>query len=157
MKKRALFLFAVLISMSTLSVAHAQITSAGSYTRKVAPRPATPAAPAQAARPGAPAGVVQSAPVDPAKVKAGKEAAERKRLEWQIKRANDGVPYAQYDLALRYLTGDYVEKNLETARKWLEKAAKSGHAPATKKLAEVKKLQEEAARQAAERQLLLGK
>lgn len=155
MKTRVVLLFAVLMSM--LSVARAQITSAGSYTRKVAPRPAAPAAPAQAARPAATVGAAQTAPVDPAKVKAGKEEAERKRLEWQMKRANDGVAYAQYDLALRYLTGNLVEKNLETARKWLEKAAKSSYAPATKKLAEVKKLQEEAARQAAERQLLLGK
>ncbi len=140
--------------MSLLSTARAQITSAGSYTRKVAPRPAAPAAPGQAVRPTAPAAAVQPAPVDPAKVKAGKEEAERKRLEWQMKRANDGVPYAQYDLALRYLAGDRVGKNWETARQWLEKAAKSGHAPAAKKLAEVKKQQQAAEQQAAERQLL---
>ena len=143
--------------MPMLSAARAQITSAGSYTRKVAPRPAAPAAPAQA-RPGqAPAAGVPSAPVDPAKVKDGKEEAERKRLEWQMKRANEGVPYAQYDLALRYLTGNLVEKNLQTACKWLEKAAKSGYAPAAKKLAELKKQQQAAEQQAAERQLLKDK
>lgn len=161
MKTRAILFPVAFISFVTVSVAQAQITSAGSYTRRIAPNraPARPAparaaapapaaraqarpAPAAAAQPATPPAVAATpAPVDPEKVKEGKDDVDRKRLEWQKKRAEEGSPYAQYDLGVRFLTGDGVEKDAETARKWLELASKNGNSSATKKLAELKEEQ----------------
>ena len=46
--------------------------------------------------------------------------------------------YVTSHLGIRYLNGDGVEKNTDTAKKWLEKAAKNGHSGARKKLQELK-------------------
>ena len=136
--KYALFAFlvgAVLIELSLLSSAYAQIYSARRLTRRVAPQqqqqqqpsppPADAPAPATTATVPAPAPVpvpvrpqpvvrVQP-PVDPEKAKAAKEEALRKTVEFQKKRAEEGSESAQYELGVRYLKGDGVEiKSIES-------------------------------------------
>jgi TPR repeat protein len=76
--------------------------------------------------------------VDPAKAKAAKTEQDRKVLEYQKQRAESGAPSAQYDLGMRYLDGDGVEKDPELGRKWLEAAAKNGNSQAAKKLEQFK-------------------
>jgi TPR repeat protein len=61
----------------------------------------------------------------------------RRTLEFQRKRAEAGASYAQFDLGVRYLKGDGVEKNMTTARGWLERAAGNGHTQARKRLQEL--------------------
>lgn len=68
---------------------------------------------------------------------AAKAQVARKTLEFQMKRAEAGAAHAQYDLGVRYLKGDGVEKNLDTARKWLAAAARNGNNQAVKKLEEM--------------------
>ncbi|MBI3875696.1 MAG: SEL1-like repeat protein [Verrucomicrobia bacterium] len=51
-----------------------------------------------------------------------------------MKRAESGSAQAQYDLGLRYLTGDGVEKDDGKAREWLQKSADGGNAQARNKL-----------------------
>jgi TPR repeat protein len=77
------------------------------------------------------------APVDPAKEKAKKEEVLRKTIEFQKKRAAEGSPSAQYELGLRYLHGDGLEKNEAEGRKWIEKSAKKDYSLAKKKLEEL--------------------
>ena len=55
---------------------------------------------------------------------------QRKVLENQKRLAEKGYPSSQFDLGMRYLTGDGVEKDLGLARQWLEKAAQNGHSQA---------------------------
>lgn len=74
---------------------------------------------------------------DLAKTAAEKEAADKRVLEFQMKRAEVGSPTAQYELGMRYLTGKGVEKNLTEARKWLEAAAKQDNIWAKRKLKEL--------------------
>jgi TPR repeat protein len=80
--------------------------------------------------------VVQPPP-DPEKVKAAKAEALRKTVEFQKKRADEGSESAQYELGLRYLKGEGVEKDEATGRRWLTMSAKNGYGPATKKLDEL--------------------
>ena len=68
---------------------------------------------------------------------ATKEEQEAKIIAFQKKNAADGLPSAQFDLGMRFLTGNGVEKNPATARKWLEAAAKQGHTQAARKLEEL--------------------
>jgi TPR repeat protein len=127
--------------------------SARQLTRKVAPPPPSPApatppskgTPSPAARPApapAPAApaipATPARPVDPAKAKAQQEEVARKTLEFQKKRAAEGHASAQYELGLRYLSGDGVERNEAEGRKWLELAAKGNHTLAIRKLEELK-------------------
>ena len=135
---------AALLSLSLLTALpiFAQY-SARQLTRKVAPQPAQrpaaqPAAPA--ARQPVPLVTAPAAPVDPKKVAAEKSKSERDLIAWQTKRATDGSDSAQYDLGIRYLTGNGVPANPKTAREWLEKSAKSGNVKAVKKLEELKSL-----------------
>ena len=58
----------------------------------------------------------------------------RKVVESQMRRAEEGSAQAQYDLGLRYLSGDGVEQNELKALEWLDKAAKSGSKDAERKL-----------------------
>jgi hypothetical protein len=121
--------------------------TARQLTRRVVPQPANqpppkqPTPPPAAARPPA---VVPSqpavvpAPVDPEKEKAKQAEALKKTIEFQKKRAEEGSPSAQYELGLRYLKGDGLEKDVETGRKWLEKSAEQDYSPAKKKLEELK-------------------
>jgi TPR repeat protein len=143
---KAFNLFAI-ASLSLALVAptiHAQ--SARQLTRRVVPQPANqpPArqtAPAPAAtRPPAVAPAqpaVVPAPVDPEKEKAKQAEALKKTIEFQKKRAEEGSPSAQYELGVRYLKGDGLEKDAETGRKWLEKSAQQDYSPAKKKLEEL--------------------
>jgi TPR repeat protein len=62
----------------------------------------------------------------------------QKTIEFQKKRAAAGAPTAQYDLGMRYLNGDGLEKNPELAQKWLKAAAANGNSQAAKKLQELK-------------------
>ncbi len=101
-------------------------------------QPAPPAAPATTvATPARPATVVTN--VVPEKTKEQKAEMVRKTVEFQKKRAEAGAPTAQYDLAMRYLTGDGVEKDPKLGRKWLESAATNGNNQAVKKLSELDK------------------
>ena len=61
----------------------------------------------------------------------------QKTIEFQKKRAAAGAPTAQYDLGMRYLNGDGLEKNPELAQKWLQAAATNGNTQATKELQEL--------------------
>jgi TPR repeat protein len=78
----------------------------------------------------------RAAPASPAPKGPSAEAV-KKSVEFQQKRAAEGSAQAQYDLAMRYFTGDGVEKDQESARKWLEAAAKNGNSLATKRLKEL--------------------
>lgn len=123
----------------------AQIKGARDYTRKVVPQSPPPSrAPAQPVAP-APSSTAPAQPVDPAKAKAEKDAATKRAVDFQIKRAEGGSATSQYDLAIRYMTGDGVDTDYGKARKWLEEAKKNGHQFADKKLTELSKLEKEAA------------
>ena len=63
----------------------------------------------------------------------------RKTVESQKKRATEGSAGAQYDLGIRYLTGDGVEKSPELGRKWLGLSAAQGNTGAIRKMEELKK------------------
>lgn len=133
MKK--VFLLVVAFSLPIVSHA-ATATDPRGLTRRIAPQLPPRTSPGT---PGAPAVVPPSdPPIDPAKAEAAKAATDKKRLEFQTKKAEAGADYAQYDLGIRYLNGDGVEKNVDTGKKWLEKAAKNGHSGAKKKLQELK-------------------
>ncbi|MEW6305080.1 MAG: SEL1-like repeat protein [Verrucomicrobiota bacterium] len=96
----------------------------------VAAAPQRPAAPVvYAPRPSAP--VVLP---DPVKEAARKAETTAKVIEFQIKRAEEGAPSAQYDLAQRYLKGDGVPKDEAEAFRWLAAAAKNGHTVAQARL-----------------------
>jgi hypothetical protein len=62
------------------------------------------------------------------------EETERKVLEFQMRQAERGSGYAQYELGSRYLEGRGVEKDPVKGREWLEKAAKNGNSDASRKL-----------------------
>ena len=68
---------------------------------------------------------------------ASSEEVARNTLEFQKKRAAAGAAHAQFDLGIRYLTGDGVGKDLAVARKWLKAASENGHTQAKRKLAEL--------------------
>ena len=100
--------------------------------------PAAPPAPPTAPTVQTPAYVrVVQPPPDPEKVKAAKAEALRKTVEFQKKRAEEGSESAQYELGLRYLKGDGVEKDEAIGRRWLTQSAKNGYSPATRKLEEL--------------------
>ena len=71
------------------------------------------------------------------------EDVVRRTVEFQKKRAEDGQPSAQYDLGMRYIKGDGIEKDGELGLKWLQTAAKNGSIQATKKLKEFDDLKKE--------------
>lgn len=149
----------LLVSLFAVST-HGQPTSARAITKKVvaketerratlqtniAPKAAEPAIPGSTQAnpttttvPAATAAKV-APPKPPEKTKEEKGAATKKIVEFQKRRAAEGYATAQYDLGVRYLKGDGVEKNPEEARKWLEAAAKQGNSMATQKLAELEK------------------
>jgi hypothetical protein len=89
-------------------------------------------------------------PPDPPKppsaaIAAMKDAAAQKKAEVAARTlkhhqelAEQGDPYGQYHLGLRYAIGDGVEKDLAKARDWLTKAAAQGQSEAAE---ELKKLQ----------------
>jgi TPR repeat protein len=83
-----------------------------------------------------------NAPIIHQQSAAEKAEGTKKAVEFQKKRAAEGVASAQYDLGVRYLKGDGVEKNLDEARKWLDASAKQGNSMAAKKLEDLKKEQQ---------------
>ena len=68
---------------------------------------------------------------DPSFDKAG---IEKRVLAFQQRRAREGSASAQYDLAMRYLKGDGVEKDVQHARELLAAAAKGGSPEAQRKI-----------------------
>ena len=154
MKKLRLILLGALLAESLLLLtAQAQVYSPRRLTRSIVPQPGATNAPA---RPGAPAVQTPSASparpvtapaavrivqptVDPAKAKAAKEEALRRTVEFQKKRAEEGSESAQYELGMRYLKGDGLEKNETAARRWLALSSKNGYGPATRKLEDLDK------------------
>ena len=110
-------------------------------TRRIEPQVRRPAPP-QAARPAGSAPAVAAQPQKPltaAEVeqkKAMESVEEKKKLQWQMERAEKGSDPAQFALGMRYLEGKGVEKDLKKARKWLEASARQGNADAKKALVE---------------------
>ena len=78
------------------------------------------------------------APPPPADPQKAKQETLRKTIEFQKKRALEGSPSAQYELGLRYLAGDGVEKDEATGLKLLEESAKQDYTLAKRKLEELK-------------------
>lgn len=120
--------------------------SARQLTRKIVPPatnqpPSRQTPPPSVARPAAPVPpqptAAAPAPVDPAKEKAKQEEVLKKTIEFQKKRAAEGSPSAQYELGLRYLHGDGLEKNEAEGHKWIEQSAKNDYTQAKKKLEEL--------------------
>lgn len=74
---------------------------------------------------------------DLAKAAAEKEAADKRLLDFQRQRAEGGSPSAQYELGLRYLTGNGVEVSLAEARRWLAASANQDNSAAQRKLKEL--------------------
>ncbi len=72
--------------------------------------------------------------VDAAKVEAESKRIKQNVLEYQLKRAKAGDPRALYDVGVRYLTGDGVEKDREKALDYLRQSAKDGELLAQRKL-----------------------
>lgn len=114
--------------------------SARQLTRKIVPPPPAPApaasgkpaTPTQPVTPAAPTTV--PAPPPPADAEKAKQETQRKTLEFQKKRAEEGSAAAQYELGLRYLKGDGLPKDAVTGRQWIEKSATNGYSLAVKKL-----------------------
>ena len=142
-RNRGVRLGLVLALLLTAPVLLAQYMAPRSYMKRLAPPAPPPQRAPQVPSPTPPGQVfVPAAPVDPEKARAEKEAMTKRTVEFQKKRAEAGSATAQYDLGLRYLKGEGVEKNLVEARKWFEAAAKQGHPFAAKKLEEIKDLPE---------------
>ena len=74
-------------------------------------------------------------PTDPEKARL---ETVKKTIEFQKKRAAEGSPSAQYELGLRYLNGDGVEKDEAGGMKLLEESAKQDYTLAKRKLDELK-------------------
>ena len=136
--KTALLAFLFVAAFS----AQAQVgTSPRTLTRRI--EPLTRPQPPRAVLPSAQGGTAASASAAPLTAKEIEqkqleESAEaKKKLKWQMERAEKGSDPAQYALGMRYLNGDGVEKDLDKAKKWLKEAAKNGNAEAKKKLPEV--------------------
>jgi len=115
-------------------------TSPRTLTKRIEPqlRPQPPAVHGTA--PGAsPAAAAPKAPptaADLEQKQMEQSAEEKKKLQWQMERAEKGSDPAQYTIGMRYLEGKGVEKDLKKARKWLTESAKQGNADAKKALAE---------------------
>ncbi len=95
----------------------------------VAPPTALPvAAPAQ---PGA-----KAAPpvVAPAPARKPDPEREQRVINFQRQNAVSGNPSSQYDLGMRYVKGDGVEKDDKQAMEWLKLAAQNGNSRAQKEL-----------------------
>lgn len=145
--KRALgILLAVIATLLASSITRAQ--SARQLTRRIVP-PANnppPAKGAPASRPvPAPPAVAPAntntavpAPPPPADPEKAKLETLKKTIEFQKKRAAEGSPSAQYELGLRYLNGDGVEKDEAAGMKLLEESARQDYTLAKRKLDELK-------------------
>lgn len=97
------------------------------------PLPATPAA-ATAPNLATPPVNRQVVPFKPSLDKA---ELEQHVVAFQKQRAQEGSESAQYELGIRYLAGEGVEKDPKAARYWLNLAAKAGNPQAKLKLKEL--------------------
>jgi TPR repeat protein len=155
---RLMLLGAVVTELALLFSAQAQVYSPRRLTRRVAPpyqqaqtnaaaQPAPVPGPALAPAPTQPAfGLTNTParppakpPIDPEVAKAAREQASRKAFAFQKMRAEEGSESAQYELGMRYLRGDGVDKDEATARKWLALSAKNGYSGAKKRLEDLDK------------------
>ena len=66
-----------------------------------------------------------------------KDKKHAEAFKWQMKSAQNGVPYSMNQVVTMYLNGAGVEKNTVEGLKWLKKAAKLEHAPLMTKLGEM--------------------
>jgi TPR repeat protein len=98
---------------------------------------AQPATPAQAPQARAVPAATAAQPVDAKKAAAQQTKKDQQQFEFYKRRAEEGSDHAQYELGMRYLAGKGVAPNELLAREWIEKSAKTGYAPAVKKLAEL--------------------
>jgi TPR repeat protein len=142
MKTRVFSLIGLAAALGLASVAEAQYLAPRQYMRRLNQTPAQPQPPANSTLPPGPTvtpapSVPAAAVTNSAKARAEKDAATKRTVEFQRKRAEAGSTSAQYDLGMRHLTGDGVEKNLAEARKWFTAAAKQDHLWSKKKLAEL--------------------
>ncbi|MFN7138106.1 MAG: hypothetical protein ACK4UN_02080 [Limisphaerales bacterium] len=137
----------VLLSFLCLQVAvYSQVPSARDVVRRATPKDQRTPPPEQAPPANTPpqAGQANTRPTPPPvrpKTDAEKQEIEKKTVEFQMKRAQEGSASAQYDLGIRYLNGQGVEKNEETARQWLNAAAQQGNSAAAKKIEELNRKQ----------------
>jgi hypothetical protein len=146
------FLFvALLVGLSVMIPFHAAFgRGRGHYYRPRARTPSKPAnkstnaTPAQLSAPTnapltnyfppvPPLPVTVARPLTPEQEAAKKAETAAKVLAWHQEQANNGSPYAQYQMGLHYLNGEGVEKNTATAREWFLKSARQGNDEAYEK------------------------
>ncbi len=157
MKSTVLLFVAASAALLGSPSAWAQYRSPRQYMRRIAPAQSAPAQPSSVAQPPASAVALPPGPAvvappsvpapteaDLAKTAAAKEAADKRLLDFQTKRAEAGSPTAQYELGVRYLTGNGVQKNLLEARKWLAASAKQDNVWAQRKLKELDEVPDKA-------------
>ena|SRR6266404_8637486 len=98
----------------------------------VPPTPPTPIPSASTSPPPhlTPAPALQGPDFDKAEV-------QKRIVAFQKQRAREGSDSAQFQLAMRYLKGEGVEKDSARARQWLALSAGQGNAEARRKLAEL--------------------
>lgn len=126
----------------TLSLQAQVGTSPRTLTKRIEPqlRPQPPSVRRPPSAPGtAEAASATKAPPTAAELEQKQmelSAEEKKKLQWQMDRAEKGSDPAQFALGMRYLEGKGVDKDLKKARKWLTESAKQGNAEAKKALAE---------------------
>jgi TPR repeat protein len=146
MKRVFVIFLAVIAPLLASSIACAQ--SARQLTRRIVPPannpPPSKGAPASKPAPAPPVvapantNTVVPAPPPPADAEKAKMETLKKNIEFQKKRAAEGSPSAQYELGLRYLNGDGVEKDEAGGMKLLEASAKQDYTLAKRKLDELK-------------------
>ena len=78
-------------------------------------------------------------PLDPVEEWIKKQEITRRVVATQKANAEKGSPTAQFDLGMRYLTGDWLEQDWEIGLQWLKAAAVQGHDKAVKTLADLDK------------------
>jgi len=118
-------------------VLSAQALAPRQYLNRIAPLlPPQPARPAPVAVPpaGVPAAVATNAPTKPL---TERELAAKKGFDADLQKAKTNNATAQYNLGFRYLNGDGVTADDLEGRKWLQAAAKQGHAAASRTLKEL--------------------
>jgi len=124
-----------------LLVTNLSAQTARQLTRRIVPPPnnASAAKGTPASRPApTPPPAVPSPNNTPADAEKAKQETLRKTIEFQKKRAAEGSPSAQYELGLRYLKGDGVDKDEVAGMKLLEDSAKQDYTLAKKKIEELK-------------------
>lgn len=73
-----------------------------------------------------------------AAIKRQKEESDKNAVKWLLTQVTNGDASAQCDLGERYLNGQGVETNRETAIYWLTQAANQGDTEASNKLSQLK-------------------